>query len=162
MESAENVLDLNPLVATKTVELVDDADSSGGYSRGDTIRYTITLNNSGTTELTGIVVSDTLDENLATTDTNSLTSGTLTAGAAAGEMLVVWDLPALGAAGTETLTFDVTISADTPSRIVVILNQASVSGTGFPESMTDNPRTKASPDTTGFGLQIPRRRGTRR
>ncbi|MEZ4511881.1 MAG: Ig-like domain-containing protein [Chloroflexota bacterium] len=49
------------VTANKTDALQTDADSSGGLTPGDTIRYTTVINNSGTDPATGVSFSDTID-----------------------------------------------------------------------------------------------------
>jgi hypothetical protein len=111
--------------------------------------------------LTNIVVTDDLDDNLSTVQIFNTTSGTVTSGTTVGEKRVEWQVPLL-AGVAETLTFDALVAADTPSRVTYILNQASVTGTGFADTVTDNPATVAPADATSFGIEQPRRRATRR
>jgi uncharacterized repeat protein (TIGR01451 family) len=160
-ESSSNEVDVNPMKATKTVSLQVDADESGTITRGDTVRYQINLENTGSTALTGVVVTDDLDAHLSTVQVLEPSSGTVTAGSTPGEATVVWEVP-LVAGGTETIIFDAIIAEDTPSRVRFVLNQATVSGTGFEATVTDNPNTAAPVDATSFGIEQPRRRGMRR
>ena len=51
------------LTATKTDALLTDADGSGGVTPGDTLRYTITINNTGPSDATNSVFNDTIDSN---------------------------------------------------------------------------------------------------
>ena len=51
------------LTATKTDALQTDADTSGGVTPGDTLRYTITINNTGSSDATNSVFNDTIDNN---------------------------------------------------------------------------------------------------
>src|SRR5690625_7823376 len=51
------------LSLTKTADLQVDADSSGDVSPGDTLRYTLTLDNTGAAPATNIVIDDTPDAN---------------------------------------------------------------------------------------------------
>ncbi len=51
------------LDATKTDLLQNDADNSGGPTPGDTIRYTVVITNSGDTDASGVIFSDTPDPN---------------------------------------------------------------------------------------------------
>jgi uncharacterized repeat protein (TIGR01451 family) len=159
--SSSNEVDVNPMKATKTVSLQVDADESGTITRGDTVRYQINLENTGSTALTGVVVTDDLDAHLSTVQVLEPSSGTVTAGSTPGEATVVWEVP-LVAGGTETIIFDAIIAEDTPSRVRFVLNQATVSGTGFEATVTDNPNTAAPVDATSFGIEQPRRRGMRR
>jgi uncharacterized repeat protein (TIGR01451 family) len=160
-ESVSNEVASNPMNASKTVSLALDADESGGITPGDTVRYAIALQNSGTEALTNVVLTDVLDENLSTVQIVSTSSGEVTSGSTAGEGTVVWEVP-LVAGGVETLVFDVILSEDTPSRVTFVLNQAQITGTGFEPTVTDNPATEAALDATGFGVTQARKRTTRR
>ena len=51
------------LTATKTDALQTDADGSGGVTPGDTLRYTINIQNTGNTDATNSVFNDTIDNN---------------------------------------------------------------------------------------------------
>lgn len=159
--SSANEISSNPMNATKTVSLAVDADDSGSITPGDTVRYQIDLENTGTEALTGIVVTDVLDNHLTTVRIFNQSSGTVTSGSTPGETTVTWEVP-LVAGGTESLVFDALLSSDTPSRVTFILNQASVTGTGFEATVTDNPSSTAPLDATGFGLEQTRKRGARR
>ncbi|HEU5097755.1 MAG TPA: Ig-like domain-containing protein, partial [Roseiflexaceae bacterium] len=49
--------------ATKTDSLLGDADGDGRADPGDTLRYTVAVSNTGTTDASNMVISDTLDPN---------------------------------------------------------------------------------------------------
>jgi putative ubiquitin-RnfH superfamily antitoxin RatB of RatAB toxin-antitoxin module len=51
------------VTATKTDTLPGDTDGDGRADPGDTLRYTVAVSNTGTTDSTGVVISDTLDPN---------------------------------------------------------------------------------------------------
>ena len=51
------------LRAKKTYELIDDADSSGNITPGDTVEYTISVFNRGDAEARGVRLTDPLDPN---------------------------------------------------------------------------------------------------
>ncbi len=51
------------LVVDKSDALLIDNNSNGRADPGDTLRYTVTIQNSGSSEATGVVFSDTLDSN---------------------------------------------------------------------------------------------------
>ena len=53
------------ITATKTDALQVDADNSGSVTPGDTLRYTITIQNSGDQDATNAVFNDTIDNNTA-------------------------------------------------------------------------------------------------
>ncbi|MFL5803224.1 MAG: hypothetical protein ACJ8CR_15985, partial [Roseiflexaceae bacterium] len=49
--------------ATKTDALLIDADNNGQVSPGDTLRYTVTIQNTGNQDATNAVFNDTIDSN---------------------------------------------------------------------------------------------------
>ena len=51
------------LTASKTAALLNDADNSGGVTPGDTLRYTIAIQNTDATDATNSVFNDTIDNN---------------------------------------------------------------------------------------------------
>lgn len=51
------------LSATKVDALLNDANGDGAASPGDTLRYTVTITNSGDMDATGVVFTDTIDPN---------------------------------------------------------------------------------------------------
>src|SRR5437867_3292735 len=51
------------IATTKTDALLVDNDGDGRADSGDTLRYTVAVSNTGTTDATGTVISDTLDPN---------------------------------------------------------------------------------------------------
>src|SRR5512138_1301906 len=57
------VLAVPVITAAKTDALQTDADSSGSATPGDTLRYTITIQNTGNSDATNSVFNDTIDNN---------------------------------------------------------------------------------------------------
>ncbi len=52
------------LSATKTAAILMDANSNGGVvNPGDSLRYTVTINNKGADPATGVAINDTIDAN---------------------------------------------------------------------------------------------------
>jgi uncharacterized repeat protein (TIGR01451 family) len=156
-------IDLNPMKVDKTVTLSADADSSGGVTAGDTISYVIVLRNTGTNSLTGIVAADTPDE--ATTivpGSVTTTLGTVTAGNAAGAKSLSVNVGQLDVGLSATIQLQVKVNDPvTPFRFV-ILNQASVTGSNFQSTLSNDPRSAAVLDATGIGIQMPKSRPVRR
>jgi large repetitive protein len=131
---------------------------------GDTLRYTITINNTGTENAKSVSLRDLLPENttyvaqstrlnngapLADIVINNITLSPLHNGIAIHPLNgVAGEIPAdasLSAANTVTVTFDVRVAGSTLSG-TVISNQAFVNGTGegglaFLEKPSDNPAT---------------------
>lgn len=136
--------------ATKRVTLLTDADASGGPSPGDTLLYTVTTNNAGNIAGTGAVANDLIDPNLQLVPGSVATSqGTVTAGNTAGDTRIGVDLGTVaGRGGTATVTFQVTIRSPLAAGVTSVANQATVSGTNFPEIVTDDPATVQPNDPT--------------
>src|SRR5512138_228792 len=57
------VLAVPVITASKTDALQTDADSSGSATPGDTLRYTITIQNTGSSDATNAIFNDTIDNN---------------------------------------------------------------------------------------------------
>jgi uncharacterized repeat protein (TIGR01451 family) len=116
------------VTATKSDTLMGDADGDGLADPGDTLRYSVVVSNSGSSEALGVVFSDTLDANtalsgtlqasaLARSDTYTATQGTaLVVGAGSGVLANDFGLPAPSAsslAGAATARGGtVTLAAD--------------------------------------------------
>ncbi|MFN8485318.1 MAG: hypothetical protein U0768_19950 [Anaerolineae bacterium] len=138
-----------PFITTyKLDSLVGDADNNGYASPGDTLLYTITINNAGNGPATGVVFSDTPDSNTTLVSGSvTTTQGTVTSGNA-GVPPVVINIGTIPVGGTVTISFRVTINKPLPVGVTQVANQGLISGTNFPNTPTDNPRTPAPGDPT--------------
>lgn len=162
-DATSTTLDLNPMKVDKTVALASDADSSGGVTSGDTISYVIVLRNTGTSALTGIVVNDTLDANISIVPGSVTTTlGTVTAGNEAGARSVAVNVGQLDGGLSATIQLQVSVNGPLAPASFVILNQASVTGSNFAATVSDDPRSAAGLDATGIGIQLPKKRPSRR
>ncbi|MFC1968741.1 DUF11 domain-containing protein, partial [Chloroflexota bacterium] len=146
---------LNPNIeATKADSLFDDADSSGGYSPGDTILYTIVITNDGNVEANGVTFADTdaqMDANTTLVDGSvTTTQGTVTSGNGGGpDTSVGVDVGNMIDAATATITFKVTINDPlVPATTVQLENQGMVSGINVDDEPTDDPDTGTDDDPT--------------
>ena len=137
------------LQATKRATLHNDADNNGLISPGDTLRYTIIITNHGSINASGIIFSDTLDS-IVTTPAGSVTTsqGTILSGNNAGDSRVIINLGNLPPAGVATITFHVTILTPLPAGIDTTTNQATLWGSNFQTTPSDDPTTPATPDPT--------------
>ncbi|UCE20210.1 MAG: T9SS type A sorting domain-containing protein [Gemmatimonadota bacterium] len=93
--------------------LLIDADGNGQFSPGDTLQYEVTIVNFGDVAATDVVFTDTPD---AITDlvvgSVTTTQGTIASGNTPGDTQVIVNVGTiLGAGGTVTITFEVTIPA---------------------------------------------------
>lgn len=156
-------LDLNPMKVDKTVTLSSDADASGGVTAGDTLSYVVVLRNTGTNSLLGIVAEDTPDT--ATTivpGSVTTTLGTVTTGNQAGATSLAVNVGQLDVGLSATIQFQVRVNAPVAPFRYVILNQASVTGSNFQQTLSNDPRSAAALDATGIGIQLPKSRPVRR
>ncbi|MFN3265327.1 MAG: beta strand repeat-containing protein, partial [Deinococcales bacterium] len=118
---------------TKTVQ--DSADAGTLAQAGETLTYTVTINNTGGTAATGVTFNDVIPANTSyvagSAATTSAAPGTVgTTGtpvtAVTGTGLVV------PAGGSITVTFQVTVNSPLPANITQISNVATVNGNGTP------------------------------
>ena len=150
-EAANAQLDLPKLTARKTVALVLDADGSGGASPGDTLRYTITLTNGGTSGLTNVAVTDTPDANtnlLVGSVTPAAAGATVLRGNTAGDTDVLVSFASIGSGANASVTFDVTIPATLLTGVTQLSNQATVTSNELAPVLTDDPTVGGNQDPT--------------
>ncbi|VAW58745.1 Conserved repeat domain protein, partial [hydrothermal vent metagenome] len=137
--------------AQKTVELIIDNGTADQVDPGDTLRYTITINNAGTIAATDVELQDNVPANTTYVANSTTLNGLAVADIALNSPLIPGiavsgadltpPLPAANA-GTinpqraATITFDVTINAGTADG-TIIRNQGRVSSAEFPDELTD-------------------------
>jgi uncharacterized repeat protein (TIGR01451 family) len=138
------------ITVTKDDALQQDVDSDGNADPGDTIRYTIVIENSGNGNALSVSFDDTPDANTALVNGSVTTSlGTVTSGNTAGDTSVAVDVGTLpGYGGTATIVFDVTVDDPLALGVTTVSNQGTVSGGNFTTLQTDDPATGASSDPT--------------
>ncbi|AFY82744.1 FlgD immunoglobulin-like domain containing protein [Oscillatoria acuminata] len=146
------------LTSTKSVQLLTDVNDNGQVDPGDTLRYTISLTNTGNSAATGVQLTDTPDVNttLVVGSVNP-NQGTVTLGNTPGNTTVDVALGMIaGNGGTATVTFDVTVNSPIPNTVTEIANQGRVRGSNFPPILTDDPTTQNIPnDRTTISLNNP-------
>ena len=137
------------LAATKADALFVDADSNGQVGAGDTLRYTVTLSNTGTGSANAVLFTDTPDANTTLISGSVTTSqGSVTSGNTGGDTNVAVDVGTLAASASATITFDVTINGFTPG-VTQISNQGSFTATELAQPLlTDDPDVGGSADPT--------------
>jgi large repetitive protein len=157
------------LYAEKKVTLLVDLGSPGIVDPGDTLRYTITVQNSGAVPATGVTLRDSVPANTTyvanTTMLNGLAVGQPDGGVsplAAGINISSSDLtPPLPGPGagtispghTAVLQYDLQVNAGTPAG-TMISNQAVVHSVERPDLLTDgdgNPATGPEPTVVVVG-----------
>lgn len=134
--------DLSALLAD-TVEI--DADNSGLPSAGDTVRYTATVTNRGTTPATGVVFQAPIDPQSDLVDGSVTTSlGSVASGNAPGDTTVTVDAGTVPAMSSLEISFDVVILPGTTTLSV----QGSVASDDAPSFVTDDPGAPGLEDPT--------------
>lgn len=135
---------LPELRVRKRDTLAVDADQDGVASPGDTLRYTITIENVGFGPATEVVFRDLVPA------PTSLVVGSITT--TAGQVLVTGPVEvALGllpAGGTATITFDVQVAYPLPLGITQVVNQGSLLCAELPALLTDDPDVDGAQDPT--------------
>jgi len=139
----------------KQATLLVDADTSGGVTAGDTLRYTITLPNRGAGPATNVVFTDTPYANTGlVAGSVTTTVGTVTRGNTQGDTNIIVTLGTLAVHDSVTITFDVQLAAVLPDAVRDVRNQGLVSATEVPAGvLTDDPATAATQDPTVTPLQ---------
>lgn len=136
--------------ATKTAALLIDQNNDGLADPGDTLAYTVVLQNSGGAPAAGLNFTDTPDANTALVNGSvSTTAGTITSGNGAGETSVGVEVGTLAGAGdTATIVFNVTINDPLPFGVTKVANQGLVSGDLIADTLTDDPAQPGATDPT--------------
>jgi uncharacterized repeat protein (TIGR01451 family) len=137
------------ITADKAASLQVDADGNGVVSPGDTLRYTITIANTGNTEASGVVYTDTPDANTTLVPGSvTTTQGTITGGNA-GTPPVTVDIGILPApTGKVTISYDVRIVNPLPAGVTEAVNQGFVTSNELPPVPTNDPKTTPPGDAT--------------
>lgn len=142
------------LDATKTVTLLTDLNTNGAVDSGDTLHYTITVNNFGAIPATGVTLTDTIPTGTSYVAGTTRMNGVLVADPAANVSALESGMPinpAGSASGTVPagasveVTFDVQV-ASTVNPGDPIINQGYVSSTELPTEPTDADGNDANED----------------
>jgi len=144
-------LDADPdFVVEKVDALFIDADSSGNPSAGDTLRYTISIQNNGEQDAADVVFDDIPGANTALAAGSVTTSqGTVTTGNTVGDTTVSVALGEIGGGGgSATVGFNVTIDDPLPDGTYFVENQGTLSGPDFPDEPSDDPDVPGDDDPT--------------
>ena len=144
-------LDADPdFIVEKVDALLVDADSSGNPSAGDTLRYTVSIQNTGDQDAADVVFDDTPGANTALVAGSVTTSqGSVTTGNTVGDTSVSVALGEIaGDGGSATVRFNVTINDPLPPDTYFVENQGTLSGPDFPDEPSDDPDVPGEDDPT--------------
>jgi uncharacterized repeat protein (TIGR01451 family) len=116
--------------------------NGGSLNPGDALQYDITVSNTGTAPAASVVVNDTVSAN------TTYFAGSMSGPGAddSASPVLVWTVGGLGAGASVTLGYVVTVDATTPGG-TVISNQATLTATGFPLVLSDDPGRDDGIDT---------------
>ena len=130
------------LRALKVDSLQVDVNSDGDVNPGDTIRYTITINNVGDEVATGVSFSDTPDANTSLVVGSVVsTKGSVVNGNSQGDTSIVIDIGTVSPDELLTIIFDVVVNSPLSQDITEVVNQGVISDDdpGTPDVLTDDP-----------------------
>ena len=137
------------LDSNKSAVLLTDADTSGDNSPGDTLRYTITVANTGAGAATAVILSDAPDANVSlVVGSVTTTIGSVTIGNNGGDTMVDVNIGTIPANTTVTITYDVTINDPIPTGVTDLTNQGLIESNETPDFITDDPSTGTVDDPT--------------
>ncbi len=146
---------LTPLVASPRLEayksdlLFSDADGNDFPSPGDTLLYTVNIQNVGNQAAAGVLFSDQPGGNTSlVTGTVQSSQGTVTSGNGPGDSTVGVNLGSIAGGQSVSITFRVTIDSPLPGNVTQVENQGLVSSTNATSEPTDDPDTAADDDST--------------
>jgi uncharacterized repeat protein (TIGR01451 family) len=133
------------LYAEKRVTLVQDLGSPGIVDPGDTLRYTITIQNSAAIAATGVVLRDSVPASTTYVANSTLLNGTPVGQPDGGVSPLIAGLPVgtIAPGTVATLQFDLRVNAGTPAG-TVISNQAVVRSAEVPDLLTDGDGDQAT------------------
>ena len=137
------------LAVTKAATLLIDADGDSAVSPGDTLRYLITVSNTGNRTATGVLITDVLDSNIALVDGSALASqGSITRA----DRQVDANLGSIGGGRSATVDLQVRVASSIAENVTQIANQAAASSTNAADTKSDDPATAAPGDATVTAL----------
>jgi uncharacterized repeat protein (TIGR01451 family) len=160
-DPTRDVVGNHPLLyAEKRAALSLDLGSPGIVDPGDVLRYTITIQNSGTIPASGVVLTDAVPANTTyvadSTVLNTLPFGRPDGGAA--PLAAGINIGSIPAHATAVLQYDLRVDPGTPAGTLIV-NQAVVDTVELPDLLTDgdgNPATGPEPTVVvvGAGQQL--------
>jgi uncharacterized repeat protein (TIGR01451 family)/fimbrial isopeptide formation D2 family protein len=136
------------LVASKAVNLYNDIDHNSVVTAGDTLLYTVTLQNTGNSGLTNVIFTDTPDAHSSLVVGSVQSSAGTVIGGNSGTPPVSVNVGAIPGDETVTITFRVTLPNPLPAGVTQVSNQGVVTSTQLPAQQTDDPNTATVGDPT--------------
>ncbi|MDX2417287.1 MAG: hypothetical protein QNK19_07490 [Xanthomonadales bacterium] len=137
------------LQLSKDDSLLLDLDSSGDVSPGDTLRYTLVINNQGAGDATNIVLEDAPDIHTALLNGSVVsTQGSVAIGNNPGDTTIEVAVGTIVAATSVTVTYDVVINQPLPSGVTEVVNQALLTSAELPPVISDDPDEPGTEDPT--------------
>jgi uncharacterized repeat protein (TIGR01451 family) len=149
-ESADIKVDFLDLVLTKIARKTSPSPpGSTGSSivadEGDTVEFTISIDNNGPHDATGIEVTDTLPIGV-TFVSSTVSQGTFTSGTG------LWDVGSLNNSDSATLTIEVTVDSGTAGQ--TLLNEAEITAVDQPDNNPGDEYDTATLTIDGTDLQV--------
>jgi uncharacterized repeat protein (TIGR01451 family) len=137
------------LTADKAVSLFADPDNNGVPSPGDTLLYQVIIQNTGNTDATGVVFTDTVDTNTTLVVGSVQTSqGNVTSGNTGTPPIpITVNIGTIPPGADVTITFRVTINP-LPPGTKQLVNRGNVTSNELPPVPTNDPTTPAPGDPT--------------
>lgn len=141
------------LVGTKEDVLWDDADGSGNVSAGDALLYRVELTNRGTTDARDVIFQDTPDPNTRVQNGSVQSSqGAVGIGNSVGDTAIRIAVGNIPAGALVQISYVVRINVFLPPSVTSLSNQATLQGSNFAQSVTNDPDTPLRNDVTGTRL----------
>jgi len=148
-DEATDQISVPELVLSKTDALFDDPDGSGNVSPGDTLRYTLTLDNIGAAAASGIVIDDMPDANGPLVAGSVVTSaGTVNIGNSPGDASIQVAIASLAAGDSVVIEYDTVVVSPLPAGVTELVNQATFDSDELPPGVSDDPDSADPGDPT--------------
>jgi large repetitive protein len=132
------------LTAGKTDALAVDADADGVPSPGDTLRYTLTVESTGTAPVSGVVLRDLSPQHATAVPGSAVTD----LGVLVSEDPLEVDLGLLEPGARAAVAFDVVLDDVFPAGVTEVANQGTVESDALPTVLTDDPDPAGAADPT--------------
>ena len=159
-DATRTTTNFQSVTAEMTVALAVDSDGNRVISRGDTVRYTVTIRNLGVSAVNGVTYTSSGGTNLSLiAGSATTTAGTITQFST---NAVTVSVGTINAGQSVTISYQVSVSSTTPASTFSVSSQGSVSGSNFTTVLTDDPATPSRGDATTSFFSVSRRRITRR